>query len=86
MLKSTSGTETSSLPHTCDATPIKSNVALQSTASQAIDYHSMVHTVYLGRHQGGHHHRTGHHTVIDTLYVVITTQVLLHMFGPQVGG
>ena len=35
--------------------------------------------VYLGHHRGGHCHRTGHRTTVDTLYVVITAQVPLHM-------
>ena len=79
MLKSTSGTEPSPLPHTHDAAPIKSKAAPQLTASQGIDYHSMAHTVYLGHHREGHRRRTGHHMTVDTLYVVITTQVLLHL-------
>ena len=36
MLKSTSGTEPSLLPHTHDAAPVKSKVALQLTASQGM--------------------------------------------------
>ena len=79
MLKSTSGTEPSPLPHTCDAAPVKSKVVLQLTALQSIDYHSMACNVYLGHHREEHHHRTGHRTIVDTLYVVITTQVLLHL-------
>ena len=79
MLKSTSGTEPPPLLHTCDASPVKSKVAPQLTASQGVDYHSTVHTVYLSHHREGHHHRMGHHTVINTLYIVITTLVPLHL-------
>ena len=80
MLKSTSGTEPSLPPHTRDAAPLKSKVAPRLTASQGVDYHSMAHTVYLGHHREGHHRRTGHRTTVDTLYVVITAQVPLHIF------
>ena len=79
MLKSTSRTEPSPPPHTCDAAPIKSKVAPWLTASQGVDYHSMACTVYLSHHRGGHCCRTGHRTVIDTLYVIITAQVPLHL-------
>ena len=79
MLKSTSKTGPSLLPHTHDTAPVKSKVAPRLTASQGVDYHSMARTVYLSYHQGGHHHRMGHRTVVDTLYVIITTQVLLHL-------
>ena len=40
----------------------------------------MVRTVYLSHHRGGHCRRTGHRTVVDTLYVVMTAQVPLHIF------
>ena len=80
MLKSTSGTEPSLPPHTHDTAPIKSKVAPQLTASQGIDYHSMACTVYLSHRRGGHCHGTGHRTVLDTLYIVITARVPLHMF------
>ena len=80
MLKSTSGTEPPLPPHTRDAAPIKSKVALRLTASQGIDYRSMARTAYLSHHQEGHRCHTGCCTTIDTLYVVITTQVPLHMF------
>ena len=79
MLKSTSRTEPLPPPHTHDAAPVKSKVALWLTASQGIDYHSTAHTVYLSHHQGGHCHCTGHRTIVDTLYVVITAQVPLHI-------
>ena len=79
MLKSTSGTEPSPPPHTRDATPIKRKVALQLTALQGIDYHSMTCTVHLSHHRGGHHCCTGHRMIVDTLFVIITTQVLLHL-------
>ena len=79
MLKSTSGTEPSPPPHTHDATPVKSKVALQLTALQGIDYHSTACTVYLSHYREGHRCRTGHRTIIDTLYVVITAQVPLHI-------
>ena len=82
MLKSTSGTEPSLPLHTRDAAPIKSKVALWLTASQGVDYHSTVHTVYLSHHRGGHRCRMGHRTIVDTLYVVITAQVPLHMYLP----
>ena len=79
MLKVTSGTEPSPLLHTRDAAPIQSKVAPQLTASQGVDYHSMAHTVYLSHHQGGHCHHMGHRMIVDTLYVIITAQVLLHL-------
>ena len=63
MLKSISGTEPSPPPHTRDAAPIKSKVALRLTASQGVDYHSTAHTVYLGHHKEGHCHRMGHHMI-----------------------
>ena len=85
MLKSTSGTEPSPLPHTRDVTPVKSKVAPRLTASQGVDYHSMARTVYLSHHRGGHRRRTGHCTVVDTLYVVITAQVPLHKFAGRIG-
>ena len=72
MLLSTSGTRTTPLPHTRDAAPIKSKVAPQITAAQGIDYYSMVHTVPTSLHWEGHHRRTNHRTVIDTLYIGIT--------------
>ena len=80
MLKSTSGTEPPPLPHTGDVAPVKSKVALRLTASQGVDYHSTARTVYLSHHWGGHHRRMGHRTVVDTLYVVITAQVPLHIY------
>ena len=79
MLKSTSGTEPSPPPHTRDAAPIKSKVAPWLTASQGIDYHSTVHTVYLCHHREGYHRCTGHCMTINTLYIIITTQVPLHL-------
>ena len=75
MLKSTSGTEPSPPPHTHDTSPKKSKVAPQSTASQGIGYHSTARTVYLSHHQEGHCHRMS----VNTLYIIITTQVLLHL-------
>ena len=85
MLKSTSGTEPSPLPHTHDAAPIKSKVAPQLTASQGIGYHSMAHTVYSSHHQEGHRRHTDRRTSVDTLYIVITTQVPLHIACPAGG-
>ena len=79
MLKSTSGTEASLPLHTCDTAPVKSKVAPQLTASQSIDYHSMVLTVYPSHHQEGHCHCTDHRMSIDTLCDVITTPVPLHL-------
>ena len=79
MLKSTSRTEPSLPPHTRDAALVKSKVALRLTASQGVDYHSMARTVYFGHHQEGHCCHMGHRTTVDTLYVVITAQVPLHM-------
>ena len=79
MLKSTSGTEPSLPLHTRDAAPIKNKVALRLTASQGIDYHSTVRTVYSSHHQEGHHCHTGRCTIVDTLYIVITAQVPLHL-------
>ena len=81
MLKSTSGTEPPPPLHTCNAAPVKSKVAPQLTALQSIDYHSMVRTAYPSHHWEGHHHCTGHRTIVDTLYIVITAQVLLHIYG-----
>ena len=79
MLKSTSRTEPSPLLHTHDAAPVKSKVVPQLTALQGIDYHSIVHTVYPSHHQEGHRCHTDCHTSIDTLCIVITAQVLLHL-------
>ena len=79
MLKSTSGTEPPLPPHTRDAAPVKSKVAQWLTALQGVDYHSMACTVYLSHHWGGRRHCTGHRTVVDTLYFVITAQVPLHI-------
>ena len=79
MLKSISGTEPPLLLHTHDATPIKSKVAPQLIASQGIDYHSMACTVFSRYHQAGHHHHTGHRMSVDSLYIIITTQVPLHL-------
>ena len=81
MLKSTSGTEPSLLPHTRDTAPVKSKVAAWLTALQSIDYHSMVHTVYLSHHREGHHRHTGHHMIVDTPYIIITAQVPLHIYS-----
>ena len=81
MLKSTSRTELSLLPHTHDAAPVKSKVAPQLTASQGIDYHSMARTVYFSHHREGHYCCMGHRMTVDTLYVVITAQVPLHMYN-----
>ena len=72
MLLSTSGTRTTPPPHTHDAAPIKSKVASRITAAQGIDYYSMAHTVPMSLHQEGHHCRMNRHTVVDTLYIIIT--------------
>ena len=40
----------------------------------------MALTVYLDHHWGGHCRRTGHRTVLETLFVVITAQVPLHIY------
>ena len=80
MLKSTSGTEPSPLLHTHDTAPIKRKVAPQLTASQGIDYHSMACPMHLGHHWEGHCCRMDHRTSVSTLYIVITTQVPLHIF------
>ena len=72
MLLSTSGTRTTRPLHTRDAAPIKSKVALRLTATHGIDYYSLARTVPMSLHQEGHHRRTNRHTVIDTLYIVIT--------------
>ena len=85
MLKSTSGTEPSPPLHTHDTTPIKGKVALQLTVLQGIGYHSTAHTVYSSQHQGGHRHCTGRRTSIDTLYVVTTARVPLHMYNSILG-
>ena len=78
-LKSTSGTEPPLLLLTSDAASIKSKVALQLTASQGIDYCSTVSTVKPLEHQERDHCHRVHHMSIDTLYVIITTLVPLHM-------
>ena len=78
-LKSTSGTEPSPLPHTCDTTPLKSKVAPRLTASQGIDYYSTARTVDSCHHQEGDRCRTDRHTSVDTPYVVITAPVPLHI-------
>ena len=85
MLLSTSGTRTTLLPHTCDAAPVKSKVALQLTATQGIDYYSMVCTVPMSLHREGHCCRTNCHTVVDTLYAVITTLRSRYIWRPWVG-
>ena len=72
MLLSTSGTRTTLLPHTRDAAPVKSKVALRLTAAQGVDYYSMEHTDPTSLHQEGHHRHMNHHMVVDTLYIIIT--------------
>ena len=72
MLLSSSGTRTTLPPHTRDAAPIKSKVALQLTAAQGIDYYSMVRTVPASLHREGHRRHRNRRMVIDTLYIVIT--------------
>ena len=78
-LKSTSGTEPPPLPQTSDTASIKSKVAPQLTASRGIDYHSMASTVKLCDHQEGNHHCTERRTSINSLYIVITAWVPLHI-------
>ena len=80
MLKSTSRTEPSLPPHTRDTAPVKSKVAPRFTASQGIDYHSTARTVFSSHHQGRHCFHTGHCTSVNTIHVVITAQVPLHMY------
>ena len=72
-LESNSGMEPSLPPLTSDATPVESKVALQLTALQGIDYHSMASTANPSQYQEGDHHRMVCRTSIDTLYIVITT-------------
>ena len=72
MLLSTSRTRTTLPPHTHDAAPIKSKVALQITAAQGVDDYSMACTVPTSLHQEGHRCRMNCHMVVDTLYVIIT--------------
>ena len=79
LLESNSGTEPPAPPLTSDATPVESKVALQLTALQGIDYSSMASTVNPSQYQERDHHRMVRRTSVDTLYVIITTQVLLHM-------
>ena len=79
-LKSTSGTEPSLLPHTCDTAPVKSKVALQLTASQGVDYYSMASTVNLCHHREGNHHCMDCHMSVNTPYIIITAQVPLHIY------
>ena len=78
-LESNSGTEPLLLPLTSDATPVESKVAPQLTALQGIDYHSMASTANPSQYQEGDHCRMVCCTSVDTLYIVITAQVLLHM-------
>ena len=85
MLLSTSGTRTTPLPHTCDAAPIKSKVAPQLTAAQGIDYNSTACTVLTSLHREGHRRHMNCHTVVDTLYVVITTPRSCYIWHPWVG-
>ena len=85
MLLSTSGTRTTPLPHTCDATPIKSKVAPQLTAAQGIDYYSMARTVPTSLHREGHRCCMDRHTVVDTLYIVITAPRSRYIWRPWVG-
>ena len=80
-LKSTSGKEPLPLPQTSDATPVKSKVAPQLTASQGVDYHSMASTVKPCDHQEGNHHRMECRMSVDTLYVEITARVPLHILS-----
>ena len=72
MLSSTSGTKTTPPPHTCDAAPGESKVAPRLTAAQGVDYYSTARTVPTSLHREGHRRHTNRHTVVDTLYVVIT--------------
>ena len=72
MLLSTSGTRTTLLPHTHDAAPVKSKVALRIKATQGIDYYSTAHTVPTSLHREGHRRHMNRRTVVDTLYIVIT--------------
>ena len=66
-------------PLTSDATPIRSKVALQLTASQGIDYHSMVSTVKPCEHQERDCCNTVNRTSVDTMYIIITAPVPLHL-------
>ena len=81
MLLSTFGTRTTSPPHTRDAAPVKSKVALQLTAEKGIDYYSMAHAVPTSLHQKGHHRRT----VVNTLYIIITAPRSRYIWHPWVG-
>ena len=72
MLLSTSGTRTTLPPHTRDAAPIKSKVAPRITAAQGVDYYSTARTVPTSLYREGHRCHTNCHTVIGTLYIIIT--------------
>ena len=85
MLLSTIGTRTTPPPNTIDAAPIKSKVAPRITAVQGVDYYSMACTVPMSLHREGHHHHTDRHTVVDTLYVVITAPRSCYIWHPWVG-
>ena len=85
MLLSTSGTRTTLPQHTRDAAPVKSKVAPRITAEQGVDYYSMARTVPTSLHQEGHHRRTNRRTVVDTLYVIITTPRSRYIWHPWVG-
>ena len=80
MLKSTSGTRTTPPPHTRDAAPIKSKVAPRLTASQGIDYHSMVSTVSTSLHRERASPPHGlPHGHLYPIHHNHCTQVLLHI-------
>ena len=85
MLLSTSRTRTTPPPHTRDATPVKSKVAPQLTATQGIDYYSTVCTVPTNLHWEGHRRHTDRRMVVDTLYVIITAPRSHYIWHPWVG-
>ena len=66
-------------PLTSDAAPVESKVAPQLTALQGVDYRSTASTVNPSQYQEGDHCHMVCCTSVNTLYVIITAQVPLHM-------
>ena len=64
---------------TSDAAPVESKVALRLTALQGVNYCSTAITANPSQYQKGDHCCMVHCMSSNTLYIVITTQVPLHM-------
>ena len=78
-LKSNSGMEPPPLTLTSDTAPVKSKVEKQLTVLQGVDYCSTASTVNPCDHQERDCHHTVCHLSVDTLHIVITTQIPLHL-------